>query len=279
LTRRSPERPTFASERALCEAFLAGAAVPDGWTAYPETDGWDILLIRDQVQVGVQAKLRPSLEVLAQAARPLRRWRDARGPHYIAVLVPWTEGNFSDLAEILGLVVLRPWLRQHRGRDGEQVLTWHPVSQAIAGLPPLHFEAPAWVPPVVPDVPAGVPSPVQLTEWKIRALRFMARLEVRGYVTVHDLRDFGMTSSLWYHRWLVPQEGPSQNPPRWVRKPGVALVDAQHPEIFAQFVQATREEGIPVSERERVAAERRERSDQRLQLLLDGLAWADGSGT
>lgn len=251
MAKRHPDRPTFASERKLCEAFLAGAATPDGWTAYPETDGWDLLLVKDGVQVGIQAKLRPSLEVLAQACRPLLGWRDVRGPHHIALLVPWADSDFRDVAQAIGLVVIHPHGRRWRRRlddEGEILLEWGPVSSLIQGRAPLHFEAPAWVPPVVPDVPAGVPSPVQLTEWKIRALRMLARLEVRGYITVHDLRDFGMTGSLWYGRWLVRLEV-EESPPRWVRKPGVVLPDQQHPSVFAAFVEQAREHGVPSPER------------------------------
>ena len=48
------------------------------WTSYPETEGWDLLLVReDGLQLGIEAKLALNLEVLVQA---LGRGRDGVGP-------------------------------------------------------------------------------------------------------------------------------------------------------------------------------------------------------
>ena len=54
----------FAKESDLCAAFLA--SLPEGWTAYPETAGFDILLGRevDGFQIGIQAKLRLNAKVI-----------------------------------------------------------------------------------------------------------------------------------------------------------------------------------------------------------------------
>ena len=56
------EKP-YPTEVALCSAFIA--AVPREWTAYAETAGWDILLVRkaDGFQIGVEAKLKIGVEV------------------------------------------------------------------------------------------------------------------------------------------------------------------------------------------------------------------------
>jgi hypothetical protein len=255
------KRPTFPSEAALCESFAASARA-DGWTVYPETSGWDLLLVKDGVQVGVQAKLRPNLDVLAQAIGD--GWATA-GPHYAAVLVPGDirRDSFERVAKACGLIVIEPrWGRAKPNADGTAALvaSWARFANLLERATPLHFDAPAWTPPDVPDLPAGVPCPVQLTAWKYQALRLLARIEVRGYATGADFKEIGLSRSRWYHDWLVPVG--DHRPMRWVRAPGVRLADAQHPAEFAALVETTRAafardaiDDADEAERDRLAAE------------------------
>ena len=65
---RLMRRQAFATEAALCQAFVEWAA-PQGWIAYAETAGWDLLLVAPSGhQMGVQAKLSLNAKVIAQAA-------------------------------------------------------------------------------------------------------------------------------------------------------------------------------------------------------------------
>lgn len=225
----SKPTPLFASEAALCAAF-AEEVIRQGWTPYAETSGWDLLLVGHGLQVGVEAKIRPSLQVLAQCAgRMSNKWR-AQGPAYAVVLVPHAPGDFVTVARAIGAEAIAPRLREDWG-TGKQRIEWPRLLHRLEHVEALHFEEPAWVPDVVPDVPAGASSPVRLTAWKLLALRLVARLlQIRGWVTVHDFRDIGLDSSRWYHHWLLPQG--DDRPQKWVRKPGVALADAQHPTAF-----------------------------------------------
>ena len=239
------DRPVFAFEAAMCESF-ATAAREQGWTVYPETDGWDLLLVKEAIQIGVEAKLKPNMKVLAQATRCLRH--GSRGPHYIAVLVPYRDADFDYVLAVLGLICIVPWTKdRYAGWDettGECVYLrktgWPRIADALMYVEPIHFDEPSWVPPVMSDVPAGVKSPVQLTAWKVSALRLVARLEIRGYVTKQDFRDIGLNSSRWYHSWLKPAEKPYEGPPRWVRIPDVCFADAQHPAAFETLLERER---------------------------------------
>lgn len=238
MPRRAP-LPTFPTEAALCESWAA-AVRAEGWTVYPETSGWDLLAVQEETQVGVQAKLKANLDVLAQAVTSDFA---TRGPHYAAVLVPHSSRPFHDVAVACRLMVIAPRWRNAWRLAGQEVAggpEWPRLADQIEHAVPLHFDIPEWVPPDVPDLPAGVPCPVQLTAWKYQALRLLARLAVRGYVTGKDFAEIGLNRSRWYHHWLIPAEG-RHRPERWVKKPGVRLADDQHPDVFAGILSATAE--------------------------------------
>jgi hypothetical protein len=229
----------FASEALLCQSFAAAAA-EQGWTPYPETSGWDLLLVKAGVQIGIEAKLRPTLHLLAQAVDHcgLNAWAGhLRGPQYVGLLVPERDGDLRVIALALGFSVIYPDIRRAWREDEKDRITWPKLDKEIRTWTPLHFEEPAWTPPIVPTVAAGVPSPIILTEWKIRALRLIARLAVRGWVTAKDLRDFGMSCSRWYHHWLIPGEQKG----RWIRRREIPGPEHQHPDIYAQLLVEERE--------------------------------------
>jgi hypothetical protein len=237
--------PLFASESLLCQSFAA-ACREQSWVPYPETSGWDLLLVKGEVQIGIEAKLRPSLHLLAQAVEraglheAAGSLRDKRGPQYIGLLIPAPDYELEMVAHGFGFRVISPdYRRPFRPpacADDYERRTWPDLEAYLNHWPCQHFEAPAWLPPVVPTVAAGVPSPIRLTEWKMRALRLLALLEVRGWVTIADLRHFGMTPSRWYHHWLEPGEVKG----RWVRRPGIVMAQDQHPEAFAVAVEQAR---------------------------------------
>lgn len=181
----------FATEVDLCKAFLAAVPKKD-WTAYPETASWDILMVRaDGVQVGIQAKLRLSTAVINQAIESGYSYRvDAPGPDFRAVLVPDADaGGFDRIAAHIGFTIIRmsfgftPSLPTLRWHDH----FWHecfPVKRCR-------------LPEYVPDVAAGAPSPVQLTDWKISALKLEATLEAHGYVTREDFKHLQIDHRRW----------------------------------------------------------------------------------
>jgi len=139
-------KPAFASEAALCADFSVAAAA-QGWTIYPETSGWDLLLVKGGTQIGVQAKLRPNLKVLAQAAQPLQWGRC--GPDFLSVLVPDCEGEFRAVAQAAGIMVL--WKSRDRiYSDGwrsvrhYEDLVWPNLDEKCEHTPSHAFEAPCF---------------------------------------------------------------------------------------------------------------------------------------
>jgi len=208
------------SEADLCDAFRTDATA-DGWACYPEQHGWDLLLVRGGVQVGVQAKLRGGVPVVLQTLPPMggihgRPEQPKVGPQYRAVLVHRWPGRtepvqrelrteVGTLARHLRVLVLwrDPEWTGRRARRGKVFSEWLPMhdwqlcpatlrmSEAIdwryyhwrprSGL---------WLPPFVPNLRAGVPSPSTIGPWQIAACRLETRaIERGGWCTLADARD------------------------------------------------------------------------------------------
>lgn len=231
--------PLFETESALCAAFLLWVKAEGGkvkyghrapvWVPYAETAGWDILLVaEDGTQIGVQAKQKFNMKVLSQCLP--NHWGSAdRGPDYRAVLVPEFDSGHADICSALGLMLIGGNRGHGCGHGftpdlgmkyGEGWHYWNPARRCE-------------VPEFVPDVPAGASGPVQLTKWKIAALRVAATLQVRGYVTRQDFKEIGIDHRRWVGPgdWLKPGGVPGQ----YVRGPGLSF-DAQHAEVYAQVL-------------------------------------------
>lgn len=211
-------KPLFATETDLCAAFIA--AIPVTWTAYPETAGWDILLVRraDGFQIGIEAKLKLNAIVLTQALEGWGYEYHDSGPDCRAVLVPSGAGGGMDaIAGHLALTVVRI----HSGRfygsafspslpeEGKHFSSfengWHELCP-LKRCP---------LPEYVPDVEAGASGPSKLTTWKIAAIKIAVLLERRGYVSRLDFRALKIDP----RRWLDGQ---------WLRKGDAGLVRGDH---------------------------------------------------
>lgn len=224
----------FENEAELCAAYIKSAERDGKWTAYPETEGWDILMVRksDGFQIGIQAKMTFNMKVLAQCLK-YTGWRD-EGPDCRAVLVPTAPPDAWELCHALGLTLLefRPDKRHtrfseslpHEGVEYGQYWTeWCPTKR----LP---------LPDYVPDVVAGASAPVQLTRWKQGALKVAARLFLQGYITRAEIKACGIDSS----RWLRPP-GCFLEPigdGRFVPSQRMPDFEAQHPVVFPQVMAA-----------------------------------------
>lgn len=229
------KEPTFKTEADLCAAFIEWAG-PQGWTAYPETAGWDILLVAiDGTQIGVQAKLKFNLAVLSQAIGEAWNACHEAGPDFRAVLVP--DGAREEICAALGLMAIRHVPNSWRKDD-----IFSPrLDERFGGWRSWHYWNPSRrieLPKYVPDVVAGSAAPVRLTRWKIAALSIMATLELRGYVTRADFKRFGIDPRRWIAdpSWLKPGEQPGQ----FVRGDALRFAD-QHPEVYPQVLADVRE--------------------------------------
>lgn len=210
---RAPKLFRFETEAAMCAAFIK-VADEAGWQAYPETGGFDILLVHREtrLQLGVEAKQRLNIEVVHQAIEHVRRAPE-HGPDFHAVLVP--EGGVEGMSGLLGLVGITtiraksetkfwphlPELWELQAIQPGQHSYWWERDQW-----PQHFPAQQCkVPDYVPDVIAGAPCPVTLTEWKVRAIKIAVLLERRGAVSGDDFKALKISMSRWTQSgWIKP---------------------------------------------------------------------------
>lgn len=196
-------------EAEVCEKFKA-LMEDSGWVVYPETSDWDLVCVGPRgVQVGVEAKGRANIMVLYQALHGDRFPGCKKiGPDYHAVLVPKAVPEFKKLAHILGVIVFDYEDITKFGANSidrfRLRLGW--LSEELDNPMLWNHSKPLWTPPVVVEVPAGVQSPVKVTQWKVSAVRLCMLLRERGYITTRDFRDFGIRLTV-YWRWRLKNSG------------------------------------------------------------------------
>lgn len=177
--------PTFESEAAMCAQFCDWLKLK-GWTPYAETAGWDVLAVApDGFQIGVQAKMSLNPAVVCQALED-DHWLGASniGPDCRAVLAPAskTQNGLTRICLALGVTVIKaigPGDLTKRGMVGGQPAFTPELPSARDP-----WKMRAWfdmctaerhqLPEYVPDVVAGASGPVQLTDWKVRAIKLVA---------------------------------------------------------------------------------------------------------
>jgi hypothetical protein len=185
IEQRASLRARFRSEGALCDA-LAAKARGEGFVVHAETSGWDLLLVAPGgAQVGVQAKLRANVDVLAQA---LGSPYGTTGPDYHAVLVVDAPPPFRRLATELRVTIV----------DGARVVADAPLAEFVKRSPLWSHETAEWVPPIeIACVVGGRSGPVQITPWKIAALQLCRRLRKRGWVAKRDFTELSISPTYW----------------------------------------------------------------------------------
>jgi hypothetical protein len=192
---------TFAKESDLCATFIA--ALPKEWTAYAETAGFDIVLVRsDGFQIGVEAKLKLNAEVILQAAEgTMGHWSaDMPGPDCRAVLVPMgCNQSLSPLLRYLHITCIECKFGEISRHDS-RFQPYLPVPKQDWHTEQWYELAPARrlvLPDYVPDVVAGASGPSALTPWKVKAIRIVITLERRGFITRDDFKHFQIDMSRW----------------------------------------------------------------------------------
>lgn len=246
--KRKADRSTFENEAALCTAFIA--ALPEGWIAYPETCGFDIVLLAPWgATIAVEAKQRLNVEVLVQAMEEGSSYRiAAQGPDFRAVLVPsgTLQVGLSAIAQRLGITVIQmfkerrryPMLGEEYFQPGLPSPPEKDSQRYWSGDENWHDCAP-WqllkLPDYVPNVAAGHSAPTKLTEWKIRAIKIAILATRRGWVARPDFKHIQIDHRRWLSRensgWLIPGEVRGQ----WVPGPALGVFQKQHPANYAQI--------------------------------------------
>lgn len=210
----------FDTEGDLCDAFVA--ALPEGWTAYCETAGYDIVLVHkgSGFQIAVEAKLKLNAHVLNQVTDAWYSYRADWGPDCRAVLVDGAVAHIAPLARKLGVTVVslskaEKWMHDYNGTPWiispalpEAVVVEELPQQVWLDRQVWFDEAPTQrcaLPEYVPDVPAGRPAPMVLSTWKIQAIKLCVWLEEHHYITRKHFKAFKIDPSRWMNEvWLKP---------------------------------------------------------------------------
>lgn len=228
-------------ETELCTDFCLWAK-QFGWTPYAETAGWDILLVRnaDGVQIGIEAKLALNVKVLCQVLEREKSYTAGRGPDYRAVLAPEpkTQTGLTMIARRLNITVIQafqpydyrtdPRFRPELPRVGGDRFysSYSDDREWFERCPDERHELPEYI----PDVTAGDKAPLQLTPWKIKAIRCAVLIEIKGYITRADFKALGMDARRWTDWWLTPAgDG------KWLPAPGMPDFKRQHPVNYEQI--------------------------------------------
>lgn len=250
----------FKKETELCAEFMK--LVPKEWTVYPETGGFDILLVRgeDGFQIGVEAKLRLNAKVISQAAETSSYWAQCLpGPDSRAILIPDTaSAGLARICALIGIEVIkmrretRLSYRQATEKEvaeqkmkliGQEIehLSFYPDLPKAKHSP--YDDDRNWfehcpvrrirLPDYVPDTIAGDKSPVMLTDWKIRAMKLAVLLNKTGYLTRYDFKKLQVSMSRWVqgglHAWLI------QGDSGWVKSSKFPDFLLQHPINYKQI--------------------------------------------
>ena len=212
----------YSLENELCNVLIKFAR-ENGWKVYPETSGWDLLLVKD-IQMGVQAKLKDNVEVLAQAL--------STGTNVRAVLIPVASKKFRKIANTLGIFIIEGLVRK---KDALGRRYWaREIKTALDSYSKKHLTYPknlCWAPDVEINVPAGVKSPRSITEWKIKAIKLCIKLNERGYVTSKDFKDAKLSMTIWKIKWLVDSGKKEGKLVKYTRSAKAKLPDELYPEI------------------------------------------------
>ena len=245
------------TEAALCEHFIKEFNAQPGWTCYPETGGYDILVVHESGrQIGVEAKLQLNAKVADQIL-PCHSWHCSGNPgpdHRIVIVRSITDANagIAKMLEFLGVHVWQPWIGENLRRnpntgDYETVpdvqfsirsKLWEDERCAEPARHVGRYKAALYdwspseriaLPNAVPDLPAGVPAPVRMTPWKQAAVRVVALLRHQGYITSKQIAAEGCSPSVWTQKWLDRSETRGQ----WVESDRMPPIDKQHPEMYS----------------------------------------------
>ena len=245
----------FKTERDLCAAFIEEVNAKGGWTVYPETAGFDMVLVRneDGFQIAVEAKLRLNAKVIAQILPT--KWSSYGHlglPDCRAVLVPEhkVSREFKEICAYIGVtvIVVRD-VPEHSRRFNDPIWPSLPGLGDADWLDDWHEWCPETriaLPEVVPDCEAGCPAPLMVTQWKIKAMKLAIILERFGYVTAQDFRDLKLNPT----RWLQGSGWLRYGAQRGVYVGGDNLPNyrAMHPKNFAE-IEAKIEDWLPAGRR------------------------------
>ena len=207
----------FETEHLLCRAFqdfVGGREVP--WDIYPETNEWDLLCVDESDRrLGIQAKLQDAPLAVAQAVECLKHGKADTG----AILMPSVSESIRRLCKATRIGWIVPVGLDDNGGTLFQIELPRMVIDKESARPKL--------PPMKPEVPAGVPSPRKFTNNTMKELRLCAIFRRKGFVNTKDFQSVGLRTT-FLPDWLYRK---SWN--RFEQVIGSSLPDEFHPTASA----------------------------------------------
>jgi hypothetical protein len=221
-----PFRPPVAAyaapspEVSLC-LHLVDEAQLAGWRVIPEypNSRFDMLLIAEEwvtttgaspgMQIGVQAKMAFTKELMTQLQEPLRRSRRWNNPEYLVALVPQvpsTTASKLKQAELerLGIGLFAAYSTFCGNEHPDTVVQKNLTDLSRIGK---RHSFPGRVPPPRDDYPFVLPGAVggqHWSPWKDKAMPFVVWATVNKEFRLPDLRKFKLDPRIWiHHGWIV----------------------------------------------------------------------------
>lgn len=205
------------TESELCSRFIETQS-KYGWEAFPEHADWDIVLVKDGVTFGIEAKLSPNFTTTAQVMKRVNRSR----PDFIGILTPRVRNGMIATCHHLGICVMGPETFGECLTQYGVKLPPREVYPTVAAPDGRAMKLPKYQPGSI--VVPGAPSPRSLTPWRIKAILLCHILRTRGYVTSRDFGSLTMNVGTWVDRWIVA-DGKVGRLKRYVPKSEVPLPD------------------------------------------------------
>lgn len=213
------------SESELFQSFVSFAnRTGKEWTAYAETGSFDLLLVGpDRVQFGIHGKKRFGAKVLRQA---LANSIHGTAPDFRGILLTGMNRDVFIVCQHLRLVPIFPI-------DGTMQEFFPNLSQ-YANWPKRKTIKRIELPEYVPDNLSGTNRVNKLTDWKIKSLKLIAILELRGHLTERDFQEFKFRPNLWIENGWLWQDGGT-----FIRGSKLTL-DKKHPQVYEKILGETR---------------------------------------
>lgn len=217
--------PMNLPENALCNSFTE-FAMTLRWVMYPETFGWDMLFVDEQDRrLGVQAKTGDAPLAVAQVIERMKQGNADVG----AILIPLAGESVRRLCKALSVGVVTPIRTDGNGFTSFNVSL--PTSELVK-----HSATRRRLPSVVPQVPAGVPSPKVLNEAEIQ---LQVLMEARGgWLKTKDFQKVGLRTQ-FLPRWLYRERSN-----HFVPQLNAVLPSEIHPQAYATIKARMEEKGL-----------------------------------
>jgi hypothetical protein len=254
-----PAVPVFEAptpEASLCLHFIQEAELT-GWRAIPEypKSRFDILLIAEDwvttpgispgTQIGVQAKMNFTKELMHQLRRHLTFQLKWNNPDYIVGLIPEMPVSSAAKAKLDTLALWGVGLftayDAFNGNGSPNTV----VSANLADIKKFgrRHEFRGRIPPPPPDYPFVLPGSVggqHWSEWKERAVGFMLAVLDKEF-PLSEFRKHKVDHKIWVKRkWVLPSGNTAKGRPLYILNPKAdsGRLDAVYPHEFARRKEA-----------------------------------------